>query len=250
MLEALTDLPAGVVGILATGTVTKDDYDTILSPLLEAAHSEGRRVRLLYQFAPEFKAFTPAAGLEDARLGLKYLRLFERCAVVTDVNWLREGARLFGAMMPCPVKVFGNAERPQAVEWVAAPVKGTVPHRLLAEAGVLVVEPTQPLGAEDFDALAATVDPWIESEGRLRGIVVHTRGFPGWQNVGSFLRHVRFIRDHHRKVGRIAVAADGALADLGPMLADTFVEAQVKRFDYDRLDDAIQWAGSEPSRPN
>jgi hypothetical protein len=245
VLETLRDLPAGVDGIRATGTVTKEDYDTVLRPLLEVAH-RGRRIRLLYQFAPEFRGFTPGAGLEDVRLGLKYLRLFERCAVVSDVGWIRDGVRLLGTMMPCPVKVFGNAQWREAVDWVSAPIRGTVPHRLLTDAGVLVVEPTQPLGAEDFDALAATVDPWIEAEGRLRGIVIHTRGFPGWQNIGSFLRHVRFVRDHHRKVGRIALAADGVLADMAPTLADPFVQAEVRRFDYDRLDDAIRWAGAVP----
>ena len=244
MLETLKDLPGGVDGLRATGTVSKEDYDAVFRPLLEAAHREGRRVRLLYQFAPEFTGFTTGAGLEDARLGLKYLRLFERCAVITDVGWLREAVRLLGTMMPCPMKVFGNSDWQQAVAWVSAPITGTVTHRLLTDRGVLVIEPTQPLKAEDFDALAATVDPWVEVEGRLRGIVVHTRGFPGWENVGSFLRHVRFIRDHHRTVGRIAVAADGRLADVAPVLADSLVQPEVKRFNYDQLDDAIAWASA------
>jgi hypothetical protein len=123
-----------------------------------------------------------------------------------------------------------------------------VAYRLLTETGVLVVEPDQPLAAEDFDAIAATVDPWIEREGRLRGIVVHARKFPGWQNVGALLRHLRFIRDHHRHVARIAVAADGVLADAGPVLADYFVEAELEHFGYERVDEAIRWAasGSDP----
>jgi hypothetical protein len=248
MLEILKDLPPGVDGVRATGTVSREDYDAVFRSLLESAHREGRRLRLLYQFAPGFTGFTPGAGVEDARLGLKYLRLFERCAVVTDAGWLGEAARLLGMMMPCPVKVFSNSEWQQAVDWVSAPPSGMVRHRLLTDRGVLVVEPTQPLRAEDFDALAATVDPWIEGQGRLRGIVVHTRGFPGWENVGGFLRHLRFIRDHHRRVGRIAVAADGRLADIAPAVADSFVEAEVKRFPYDQLDAAISWAAAEEPR--
>jgi len=247
VLELLNELPIGVSGIRATGTVTRDDYDQVFRPLMAAAHREGRRIRLLYELPPEFKGLTPGAGLEDMRLGLKYLRLFERCAVVTDVGWLREATRLFGALIPCQVKVFHNAERAQALEWLAAPTRSTAAHRLLPEEGVLVIEPSQPLSAEDFDAIAATVDPWLEQQ-RLRGIVVHARRFPGWQNVGGFLSHLRFVRDHHRKVGRIAVAADGMLADAGPGLADSFVEAEVKHFGYDRLDEAIRWASSASER--
>ena len=246
MLEPLKDLPPGVDGIRATGRVTKDDYERVFAPMLEGAHREGRRVRLIYQFVPEFDGLTPGAGLEDVRLGLKYLRLFERVAVVADQTWIREGVRLLGTMMPCPVKVFGNAELHAAIAWAAAPVEGTVPHRLLPDAGVLIVEPSRPLRAEDFDALALTVDPWIEAQGTLRGIVVHTRGFPGWQNAGSLLRHINFVRDHHRRVGRVALAADGKVAEFAPKLAEPFVDAEVRWFDYDRLDEAIEWARSRP----
>jgi hypothetical protein len=243
VLEPLDNLPNSVRGVRATGTVTRDDYERVLTPLMEAAHREGRRVRLLYEFPAEFERFTAGAGFEDMRLGMKYFRLFERCAVLTDVGWLREATRLFGAMMPCPVRAFENAERAEALDWLASPIRGTVVHKLLHEVGVLVVEPSQALGPEDFDAIADTVDPWLEREGRLRGIVVHARKFPGWQNIGGFFRHLRFIRDHHRHIGRIAVAVDGVLADAGPGLADYFVEAEIKHFGYDRLDDAIRWAG-------
>ena len=215
MLELLDNVPNGVTGVCATGTVTTDDYERVFNPLMEAAHREGRRVRLLYEVPAEFKGFTAGAGLEDMRMGMKYLRLFERCAVVTDVGWLREATRLFGALMPCPVKVFPNAERAQAIDWVAAPVLSTVQHRLLPDIGVLVIEPSQPLGAEDFERD----------------------------------RHLRFIREHHRRVSRIGVAEDGVLADAGPTLANAFVEAELKHFAYDRLDEAIRWAAAAPQRP-
>ena len=242
MLEPIKNLPGGVIGVRATGTVTREDYDGVFRPLLQHAHAEGQRVRLLYVFAPEFKGFTAGAGWEDFRLGLKYLRMFERCAIVSDVTWIREGARLIATMMPCPVKVFEHAQEQEAMQWVAAAAESAINHRLLTDVGVLVVEPTQALRAEDFDALALTVDPWIESKGVLRGIVVHTRGFPGWQNLGSFLRHMRFVGDHHRKVARVALAADGVLAEIVPSLGDPFVQAEVRRFAFDQLDEAIAWA--------
>ena len=57
------------------------------------------------------------------------------------------------------------------------------------------------------------------------------------------LRHFRFVRDHHRAVRRVALAADGKQADLIAGLAEHFVHAEIKGFDYDALDDAIAWAG-------
>src|SRR5262249_55191540 len=157
---------------------------------------------------PEFEGFTAGAAWEDVRLGFGYLRLLERCAIVSDIGWVRESSRLIGAMMPCPVKVFGNSEWSDAVAWLIARTTDStsLTHRLLPDLGVLVVEPVRPLRAEDFDALAMTVDPWLEAHGDLRGVVVHGREFPGWENLGAFFRHIRFVRDHHRLIRRIAVA--------------------------------------------
>jgi hypothetical protein len=107
---------------------------------------------------------------------------------------------------------------------------------------VLVVEVRQPLRAQDFDALAATTDDWIEANGDLPGIVIHARDFPGCQNLGGLIRHLRFVRDHHRRVRRVALASDSRLADLAPRLAEHFVQAEIRRFGYEELGDAVAWA--------
>ena len=44
-------------------------------------------------------------------------------------------------------------------------------------------------------------------------------------------------------VRRVALAADSTVADLAPGLAEHFVRAEVRRFDYGELDHAIVWAG-------
>jgi hypothetical protein len=182
---------------------------------------------------------------EDARLGLRYLRLFDACAIVGDVGWVRESSRLMAGFMPCPVRTFTNAERSQAVAWLEGlPQERGVSFRVLPDAGVIVVEVTSALRAEDFDALSATADGWIEAHGDLHGLVVHAREFPGWENVAGLLHHVRFVRDHHRKIRKLALAVDGVLANLAPQLANHFIEAQIKHFDYDALDQAIAWAKS------
>jgi hypothetical protein len=120
---------------------------------------------------------------------------------------------------------------------------------MMPERGVLLIEPHGRLRAEDFDALDAAADAWIESADRsLRGVVVHARQFPGWENLGSLLRHVRFVRDHHRKIRRVALAVDGAVAQIAPALVDHFVHAELKQFGADDLEPAIVWAGAKAPR--
>ena len=54
MLERLENMPAGVDGIRAAGTVTREDYDLVVEPILEEARRDGRRIRLLAQFDADF----------------------------------------------------------------------------------------------------------------------------------------------------------------------------------------------------
>jgi SpoIIAA-like len=248
MLETLKDLPHGIDGVKAVGKIAKEDYDQVIEPLLDGARREGRRIRFLYQFGPEFEAFTPSGAWEDAKLGLHSLKLFEGCAIVSDIGWIRESARFIGFLLPCPVRTFGYQEPGPAVEWLRSlPEGATVSHRLLPDSGVIVVEVKEALRAQDFDALALTADAWIEAHGELQGLVIHAREFPGWENLATLLRHVKFVRDHHRRVKRIALAADSRLTSLAPRLGNHFVKAEVKGFAYDELDKAIAWAAATAS---
>jgi len=249
VIEKLKDLPGGIDGVRAIGKISKEDYEQVFVPLLDEARREGRHIRFLYQLGPEFEGFTPGAAWEDAKIGLHFLRLFDGCAVVTDLAWIRELTRLAGFLMPCPVSVFSNTEFDGAVDWLRSlPESAAISHRLLPESGVIVVEVRQALRAQDFDSLAFTADAWIEAHGDLQGLVIHTREFPGWENLASFLRHMRFIHDHHRKVKRIALAADTKLASLAPRIGELLIQAEVKSFGYDELDAAIEWAGRHATR--
>lgn len=250
MLEKLTDVPPGVDALKAVGNVSKKDYEMVIEPLVDDARREGRRIRFLYEFGPEFRSFTPGAGWEDLKIGIGAMRLFEGCAIVSDIGWIRESTRLMGFLMPCPVRIFGNLERDEALDWLSSLPEGPgVSHRLMPESQVIVVEVKQPLRTQDFDALALTADTWLETHTELAGVVIHVREFPGWENVGSLFRHVRFVRDHHRKVRKVALAADSRLAGLAPHLANHFIHAEVRRFGYDELDDAVAWAASPPDPP-
>ena len=243
MLERLNGLPEGVEGVKAVGKVSKDDYERVYEPMLEDARRSGRRLRLLYQFGPEFQGFTPSGAWEDAKVGLRSFDAFDGCAIVTDITWIGEAARLFRFMMPCPVRSFSNRELEQAGQWLSSLRRESkISHRVLGDRGVIVVEIEQALRAPDFEELARTADEWIESHGDLQGLVIHARQFPGWENLGSFIQHVRFVRDHHRKIRRLALAVDAKRANLAPRSAEHFVKAELRSFGYGALDDAIAWA--------
>ena len=39
-------------------------------------------------------------------------------AVVSDVDWINNGIKMFGFAIPCPIKVFPNAELESARAWI------------------------------------------------------------------------------------------------------------------------------------
>jgi hypothetical protein len=119
MLKPLPNLPAHVVGFMASGQVTASDYESVLIPAIESAIKQHGRVRLLYQIGPAFAGFTAGAMWDDAKVGVSHLRAWERVAVVTDVEWIAWAVRLFRFAIPCPAKVFANSQYAEAVDWIA-----------------------------------------------------------------------------------------------------------------------------------
>jgi hypothetical protein len=124
VLKELTGMPAGIQGLEAVGTVTADDYERVFAPLVDQARRAGSRMRLLYQFGSGFERITPGALWTDTRLGLAYARLLDGCAVVSDIGWIQAPARGIGTWMPCPVRVYDNDQRDDAVAWLTSLPKG------------------------------------------------------------------------------------------------------------------------------
>jgi hypothetical protein len=112
---------------------------------------------------------------------------------------------------------------------------------LLTDEAVLVLAPDGPLAAADFARVAAEVDPYLERHGRLKGLMIHTRDFPGWGDFAALLAHLRFVRDHHRRIERIAAVTDSGVLSVLPRIANHFVAAEVRHFDYAERDAALRW---------
>jgi len=102
MIEIMKDVPPGIIAVRAIGTLTKDEYDAVVVPMLDEAIRTGRRIRCLCQVDSAYRGLTPSAAWEDVRLGLRSLRLFEACAVVSDLGWVRQWTRAAAFFMRLP----------------------------------------------------------------------------------------------------------------------------------------------------
>lgn len=241
MLTKLENLPPAIVGVRASGKVTRRDYEQVLVPALEEASRAQTRIRLLLEFSPEFTRVTIGAALDELRIGVKYHALLEKCAVIADKEWVALATRIFGSLHPCPTKSFRTGQITEALAWLEDQQSDSKLQFMLKENGVAIVHPHGPLRREDFEKLSASLDPWIDTHHRLQGLVISMQNFPGWENIGSLVHHFEFVRDHHRKIRKIAVAADGLLPLLASLFAKYFVKADVKQFPYSEVQEAENW---------
>jgi len=106
---------------------------------------------------------------------------------------------------------------------------------------VLTIRPESALEKSDFAELARTVDPHIEEHGDLNGLIVEAPRFPGWDSFGALVTHLRFVRDHHQHVKKIAVVTDSHLGDVAEHLAAHFISADIRHFPADDADQALAW---------
>ncbi|MEU5876037.1 STAS/SEC14 domain-containing protein [Spirillospora sp. NPDC047279] len=112
-------MPDGVLGVETVGRLTADDYTNVLAPALDAAVKETGKIRILLVFRHEFEGMKPGAAWQDLKLGIRDWNAWERIALVTDHDWMKDGLRLFAWAIPGDVKAFGLAEQDEAAAWAA-----------------------------------------------------------------------------------------------------------------------------------
>ncbi len=106
---------------------------------------------------------------------------------------------------------------------------------------ILRVRPESSLDKSDFAELAKVVDPEIEAGGALAGLIIDAPHFPGWDSFGALVTHIRFVRDHHKHVKKIAVVTDSHLGDFAERLASHFIAADIRPFPAGQIEQARHW---------
>jgi SpoIIAA-like len=119
MIESLTGFPDDVAAFVCHGHVTKADYETILIPDIENRLAHHDKVRIYYETAADFAGVDPGAVWEDTKVGFAHWFRWERLAVVTDVEWIKQTMKFFGFLMPGELRAFPSAEADHAREWIA-----------------------------------------------------------------------------------------------------------------------------------
>jgi hypothetical protein len=121
VIELLKDFPDNVAAFAFHGHVTKTDYGTVLIPDFEDKLRRHNKLRIYFEIAPDFAGFEPGAVWEDTKFDFSHFFDWERCALVTDVEWAKHVAKFsefFNFLWPGEYRAFPEAEASEAREWI------------------------------------------------------------------------------------------------------------------------------------
>ncbi len=106
---------------------------------------------------------------------------------------------------------------------------------------IATLEPDEALSKEDFSKAAKVIDAYLEEGNKLNGVIIYTKDFPGWDSFSALISHLKFIKEHHKKVTHLAFVTDSSIAEFAKKIGSHFVDPKIKTFSFDQLEEAQQW---------
>ena len=243
MVKVINNIGQNVIGFELSSVVSGEDYEKILIPAIKNKLQSSDKMRVLYHVTKDFDSYEFKAMFDDAKAGLEFFSNWEKIAVVSDVEWIINGVKIFGFSIPGKVKTFHNSEIEEAKKWLLEDevLNPTIKITLDNDAKIVVLEPTESLSKDDFLYANSLINPFIEKNGKLNAIIIYTKYFPGWNSFSAFLTHIEFVKEQHKNITKLAFVTDSFVAEMGEKVASHFVSAEIKNFDYDALEEAKEW---------
>ena len=106
---------------------------------------------------------------------------------------------------------------------------------------IVILKPNGPLVESDFTLARDIIDPFIEDTGKLKGIIIYVKTFPGWASFSALICHLKFVNDHHKKVSKVAFVTDSMVGEFAEHIGKHFVDAKIKTFSFDDFNSAEKW---------
>lgn len=122
MIHYLHDLPSNIVGFKATGEITEKDFTETIIPKVNALVEKTDTLNYLLVLETSLKNFTISAWIKDAMMGIKHLTKWNKVAIVSDIESIRNFTNFFSYLMPGEYKGFEHRDLQKAINWVSEKV--------------------------------------------------------------------------------------------------------------------------------
>lgn len=119
MIQHLQDLPSNIVGFKATEEITEKNFTETVMPKVKALIDKTDKLNYLLVLETSVKEFRVGACMKDAMMGIKHLTKWNKAAIVSDVEAIRNFTNFFSYLMPGEFKGFEHKDLQQAIDWVS-----------------------------------------------------------------------------------------------------------------------------------
>jgi len=119
MIRHLNNLPATMVGFVATDEVTKEDFEAVVLPAVQELVDRTGILNYLLVLNTEIKNFTLGAWMKDALLGISHISKWNRVAIVSESEGIKTFTDLFSKVVPGEFRGYDSSELQEAINWVS-----------------------------------------------------------------------------------------------------------------------------------
>ena len=120
MIGVLPDLPPNVAGFRASGDVTKDDFEKVLSPEVRKHMAFSEKLNFVFYVDTPLKNFSTGAWVRDIWLGIIQFASWGKIAIISDVEKIRNFTDNISFLLPGEYKGFPVAQLQNAIRWASA----------------------------------------------------------------------------------------------------------------------------------
>src|SRR5690349_8529111 len=100
------------------------------------------------------------------------------------------------------------------------------------ENGVLLLDVKNPFTAQDFATISEIIEPYYESRGELKGVIINAKKFPYWTDARNRSEYISFAGENHGKFEKAAFCMGGFFVKIVLRIARSRVHPDVKLFSY------------------
>jgi hypothetical protein len=120
MISLIKHAPENVAAFRAEGHVTKEDYDNVVIPTIDALVKKQGKINFVLVLDTSISNFTIAALMKDMGIGLKHFTKWHKMAIISESGAINTFTDMFSFISPGEAKGFTHAKMEEAMEWVSS----------------------------------------------------------------------------------------------------------------------------------
>ncbi len=181
MIKVIQNIGKDVIGFELSGVVSGDDYEKILVPAVEKKLQEGDGLKVLYHVGKDFDSYELKAMYDDTKVGFKFFGKWKKIAVVSDVEWIIHGAKIFSFAVSGEIRTFSNMEIDAAKKWLQEEevLHPNITVTLNEKSKIVILKLQSALKKDDFVYAKPIIDLFMRERGSLKWSYSVWRRFSG-----------------------------------------------------------------------